>query len=640
MEWTPEKFKETLDLIALQNIPSSDVMLFYYCSTAEAIKARKSGIPSLKKFNGIPLTLRRPFDTNRNDFDVFNNHRKVNSKQAFPSEEVVVYSLPRQFIDPLPGYDDDDGLWVLSANVLIALRPFSFVRSTDNSPWLSSLVLLPPQCVVQSFRILENVQVSNILIEDDEITQDNYSINARNRSSNSSAASNTTISTSYSPIDGGDINNFSRLESYNDVKIEVLHSIQQLMTEMVNIRSKGDMRGLIPLYHYTSLTAAKLIMKDGFRMSSNNLSSKTDGVHFTTHGPACYGLGSEDYEVNIFKDFYGIGKRRSLDTFIVYGCCPRVLEKVITNILFDNVTLYSLSKYLFSSQITSRHMMVSKAAFGRFSLADLDGNFFLRPDHILGAFIVDIDSVVDTFDLRSADQLRFEIDMDCRLERNLKLIEVLKNENYTRIDSFYRNSGQLRTPSQNVMLSSRSARITPMSVSSSFSPRSSSNDAGTSGVSIDFSDNDEEAPPLPHQGALDNANKVLIESGLLKEDNGAAEDDDEEFKDDDSTVSSISVPLVLQEEQSLYSYQQQQSKALRKMKRPLRKPNQAQVLSPLQTRENYVPQSDNNFESNLPSLPIPIPLEVGVELQVVSPPQPVKSTSASNSSSVNSDDIY
>lgn len=62
--------------------------------------------------------------------------------------------------------------------------------------------------------------------------------------------------------------------------------------------------------------------------------------------------------------------------------------------------------------------MVSKTAFGRFSLADLNGNCFLRPDRILGVFRVDND-VVDTFDNNSADQVRMEILRDSRIENQL-----------------------------------------------------------------------------------------------------------------------------------------------------------------------------------------------------------------------------
>jgi hypothetical protein len=352
VNYSSARFKLVLNLIA-KEVPSSDVMMFYYCSTCDAIKARKSGVPSLDKFNGVPLTLRPPHSTRKNDFDVFgcdvSTRMFSNKQQKFPNEEVLVLSLPRRFIDPLPGFESDSGLWVLSAEILKALRPASFVRVADKNPWLDALVLLPPQCILQSFVILENAERSNSLNESSEVTHDDDSdLSIRVPSRVISGNSSITSSSSYTPIGLRDVGRNSDSSGTSGTsttpldEIDVLNSIEDLTLKMAVIRQRARERGLVPLYHYTSHTAARLIRRNGFRMSS--LSSKGDnivsgGVYFTTQGPACYGLGSENYELSVSKDLFGNGgsgsTRRSLNAVIVYGCCARALENVVHRILWS-----------------------------------------------------------------------------------------------------------------------------------------------------------------------------------------------------------------------------------------------------------------------------------------------------------------
>lgn len=106
-------------------------------------------------------------------------------------------------------------------------------------------------------------------------------------------------------------------------------------------------------------------------------------------------------------------------------------------------------------------MAFSSTAFSRFSLADLDGNYFLRPDRILGAFVISVDSVCETFNADSPAQVRFEIDMDGRLERNVQLIDVFTNQNYERLESHYRNCGQAQPKSQHMF--THLSRVVPFS---------------------------------------------------------------------------------------------------------------------------------------------------------------------------------
>ena len=96
-------------------------------------------------------------------------------------------------------------------------------------------------------------------------------------------------------------------------------------------------------------------------------------MYFSTVGPAGYGLGTPDYERNIIVDCFGVerlteyqGKER-LGLCIVYGADPIMLSPTPGG--RDDAA------------------MVTKATFVSLSLPHEDGNFFLRPDRILGCFV-------------------------------------------------------------------------------------------------------------------------------------------------------------------------------------------------------------------------------------------------------------
>jgi hypothetical protein len=99
------------------------------------------------------------------------------------------------------------------------------------------------------------------------------------------------------------------------------------------------------------------------------------GCYFSVLSPCSYDVGAVDYEENIIVDCFGVerleeyrGKGR-LDLCLVYGAEPRVLSLAPGG--RDNA------------------VMVTKATFHALSLPDKDGNYFLRPDRILGAFLFD-----------------------------------------------------------------------------------------------------------------------------------------------------------------------------------------------------------------------------------------------------------
>ena len=72
---------------------------------------------------------------------------------------------------------------------------------------------------------------------------------------------------------------------------------------MKAVRLVCKKHGLVPLYHYTAPPLVSMILKDGFRVSTQGQGD--GGVYFSALGPASYGLGSSDYEENIITDCFG-----------------------------------------------------------------------------------------------------------------------------------------------------------------------------------------------------------------------------------------------------------------------------------------------------------------------------------------------
>jgi hypothetical protein len=83
--------------------------------------------------------------------------------------------------------------------------------------------------------------------------------------------------------------------------------------------------------------------------------------------------------------------------------------------------------------------MIAKSSFGRFSLPDTEGNYFLRPDRILGAFIVDISAQQrdQTLSLDLNAQIESERHHDTKASRNFVKYDNYKAANTNRIDTFY-----------------------------------------------------------------------------------------------------------------------------------------------------------------------------------------------------------
>jgi hypothetical protein len=115
----------------------------------------------------------------------------------------------------------------------------------------------------------------------------------------------------------------------------------------------------------------------------------------------------------------------------------------------------------------------SKSAFGHLSLADIDGDYFLRADRILGIFRFDQSIIEETYTINSADHIRNEINQDMKLEASLhNKNNLIKMSNKSRMGSFRRDevhAESVMMPSttiSRVSRGSRSKRISPMYITS------------------------------------------------------------------------------------------------------------------------------------------------------------------------------
>lgn len=286
-----EKLRTTFEAIFFHDVTPSNAMLFYFTSSKLASMARASGIPAKKQFNGIPLSSRYPHDCTDTEFAVFSE--SSTNRQKFPNEQVLVLSIPKQFLEPLPGYEEDNQVFVLPVEVFNCMRPVLFDAVHNKQPWLEKQCLLPPQVILRSYLLIEQPESPIREVGEMALVRD---ISLR----------------------GTDV-------------ITPLDSIVEFTKTMSMIRLEAMKSNLIPLYHYTSPSVAPLILKGGLRMSTEGQGD--GGVYVTTQGPASYGIGSADYEVNIIKDCFGASRideylgKGNLDVILVYGC-GRVLEQV------------------------------------------------------------------------------------------------------------------------------------------------------------------------------------------------------------------------------------------------------------------------------------------------------------------------
>lgn len=386
--FSSNKFYTTLQSISRNAIPPSQCLMFCYSSAENSKLAMASGLPIFAHTDGILFTMHLPGELDAND------------KFLFPVREVMlICSIPRALLlklneyeqaalaDVLPNPERTEHLRFLSTKVLRALRPSYFGDIPVPSPWFEGQIRLPPSLIVRAYLIVNLKAKTDPAAEIEPYAVDDVSVEPNSRQGRSRTTS--------------EVTNASSTISFLR-KPHTPSSAQNYVGEMNIIRRVCEANGWVPVYHYTQPSFGDLILKSGFRMSTQGQGD--GGVYFSTLGPASYHIGEDDYEESLIVDCYGetrvheyMGKG-NLDLVLVYGAEPSILSLAPGGRM--------------------NAVVVSKPFFEAFSLPHADTNYFLRGDRILGAFILDASSPPLEFQ-DSVDVLRNERLYDSRTKERI-----------------------------------------------------------------------------------------------------------------------------------------------------------------------------------------------------------------------------
>jgi len=172
-------------------------------------------------------------------------------------------------------------------------------------------------------------------------------------------------------------------------------SCAEYAKRMVVLRQRAEEIGLVPVYHYTAASSGPAISSSGFRMSTQGQGD--GGVYFSMLGPCAYKFGTDLYEAKLIASCFGSSRvdeykgKHKLDCVLVYGVDPLILSDVPGG--------------------RDDAKMVKKVMFESFSLPTEDGNYFLRPDRILGMFLLDPGHVPGDY-MEAQEMLNTEISKD------------------------------------------------------------------------------------------------------------------------------------------------------------------------------------------------------------------------------------
>ena len=206
---------------------------------------------------------------------------------------------------------------------------------------------------------------------------------------------------------------FTKRSSLKEHTPSAIQTCEEYLGRMAEVRDECDKLGLIPIYYYTTSSAAGLIARNGFPFMT--ASSKDSGIYFTALSPASYDVGSFEYEDNLILDMLGPDslmdshRAHKFDVCIAYAAEPRVMR-----------------------QAPGRHgtvKMVPKLFLEHFSEPEpRSGDFLLRPDRIVACFLLDPSNRLTGYDSSSA-ALTAEKEEDNRSINELGLMEAVSRFN-------------------------------------------------------------------------------------------------------------------------------------------------------------------------------------------------------------------
>lgn len=256
-----------------------------------------------------------------------------NDRRVFPNcTAVVVCALPRKLLREHPSFGPF--LRLLPIEVLCAIRSsFHHEIGHNATAWFQGGVFFPPQGLVRAYQLTEVDAAATSIAQ--PVLDDSH-------------------------------------ESMSFADALTPKTCTEFAVAMQAVRKKCEARGWACVYHYTDPQWAPSIARSGFRMSTQGQGD--GGVYFSVRGPTSYGLGTDKYEENIIVDCFGESRlheyrgKHKLDVVFVYGASKEALTQAPGG--RDNA------------------FMASKALFEKFSLPAPDGSFLLRPDRIVGIFVL------------------------------------------------------------------------------------------------------------------------------------------------------------------------------------------------------------------------------------------------------------
>lgn len=233
--------------------------MFWYCTMADAKLALDCGVPGIqdRDFSGIVFTFTRPLD--------FAN--LAESEWSFPKqtrEVVLACSVPSRLLFLLPGSSSEV---LLTGNALKALRGSYLGSITDRQPWIEGSVFLPPHRIIRAYQLVE-------ALSDEQIASSGPSSNILKVrffevalllfmacSRRLESPQDLDVSRRFSKTRAQSVNSPIKM-------LTVVNSINVYLSSMDVIRETCSQNGWVPLFHYSSKSAAAGIRKDGFRMST------------------------------------------------------------------------------------------------------------------------------------------------------------------------------------------------------------------------------------------------------------------------------------------------------------------------------------------------------------------------------------
>jgi hypothetical protein len=414
------KIVTTIQAVAKNSVPSAHVLVYYYCSLEAATELLIAGIPAkmmLSRLDGNDTvnsrSKKRPSSRGGIVFTTHLPHEltkleRMSSIFEANREVMLAISIDARLLVPADQEQGNTGgggrispenvggqevpyLWLLPSTILSAMRPDYFGDVLDPQPWLDGIVMLPPHCIVRAYQ-LTDATLGRPAISGSVESSNHYPMVApvySNAHGESASSEGSKVVIDVPVVVTGKQRGVQRLET-----IEDFHK------EMTEVRGLCSIQGLIPIYHFTSAACAAYILHDGFRMSTQGQGDGGNiifvwcltrllvykfshavfylplfaGVYFSMFGPAWYDIGSTEYEDKVTIDCFGKERleeyrgAHKLDVCIVYAADPGILTPAPSR---------------------KNAVMVSKGTFTDLSLPHGDDSFFLRPDRIMRAFLID-----------------------------------------------------------------------------------------------------------------------------------------------------------------------------------------------------------------------------------------------------------